>query len=29
MDEIRSYIYPDDEAVNSIYAQPRKKAIVK
>ncbi|MCR4623013.1 MAG: hypothetical protein K5663_13120 [Clostridiales bacterium] len=29
MDEIRSYIYLDEEAVNSIYAQLRKKIIVK
>jgi hypothetical protein len=29
MDEIKSYIYLDEEAVNSIYAQLRKKIIAK
>ncbi len=29
MNEIKSYIYLDEEAVNSIYAQLRKKIIAK
>ncbi|MBR6007966.1 MAG: hypothetical protein IK056_02640 [Clostridia bacterium] len=29
MDDIKSYIYLDEAAVNSLYAQLRKKIVVK